>query len=330
MSILGNCVWFLAFAFCVALPDFAISAEAAGSEPAPRIGPRVLAFYYPWYGSPQGPERSLQHWQEGATDKPKLGPYSSRAESTLKQHLAWLEQAGVDAIIISWWGPRSYADVTARDHIVPALAGKRVEFCLYLEDARDTATLRDQLLYIYDTYGSSPNHLRVAGKPVVFIYARAMQRFTPAQFGDVFQSLRNDKRDMFYIADSFDPKFLECFDGAHTYNPVGIVKQSPDRLAKVYEAASRACRDRNKLFVATALPGYDDSHIGRQRPIILERNDGETYRTTWKQAVEARADWIAICTFNEWHEGSEIEPSQEYGTQYLDLTRQLAVPFKRR
>jgi len=37
---------------------------------------------------------------------------------------------------------------------------------------------------------------------------------------------------------------------------------------------------------------------------------------------------LLITSFNEWHEGSEIEPSLQYGRQYLDLTAEYAKNFK--
>ena len=293
-----------------------------------RFGARVLAFYYPWYGSPDGPEGARIHWPEGYTNKSRLGEYSSRATSTLEAHFKWLQQARIDSIIVSWWGPNSYADVTIRDHLLPAIVGQPIDVCLYLEDAKDLADLQEQIRYIHDTYGAHPNHLRVEGKPVLFVYSRVMHKFTPAQFDEAFRNLRTAGHDMFYIADSFDPRFLECFDGLHTYNPVGILKQTPGGLDAVYQDAWLTCRRRGKLFVGTVLPGYDDSHIGRQRPIVLSRSGTDTYRSTWRQAVAAHSDWIAICTFNEWHEGSEIEPSREHGTRFLEMTAELATRFK--
>jgi hypothetical protein len=35
-------------------------------------------------------------------------------------------------------------------------------------------------------------------------------------------------------------------------------------------------------------------------------------------------EWITITSFNEWFEGSMIEPSATYGTLYLNLTQQFA------
>ena len=38
----------------------------------------------------------------------------------------------------------------------------------------------------------------------------------------------------------------------------------------------------------------------------------------------ADAKFILVQTFNEWHEGTELEPSTEFGDMYLKLTRELA------
>ena len=32
---------------------------------------------------------------------------------------------------------------------------------------------------------------------------------------------------------------------------------------------------------------------------------------------------LLVTSFNEWHEGTELEPSTEYGEMYLNLTRDL-------
>lgn len=66
-----------------------------------------------------------------------------------------------------------------------------------------------------------------------------------------------------------------------------------------------------------ALPGKD----GQAAPRLRSREDGETYRREWKQALEKRADWVFADGWNDYLEGTEIAPTQERGLQYADLTR---------
>ena len=64
--------------------------------------------------------------------------------------------------------------------------------------------------------------------------------------------------------------------------------------------------------------------------MVDEREDGALYQKYWQAALDARPDWILITSFNEWHEGSEIEPSKELGDRYLKLTSEFSRQFKAR
>ena len=50
----------------------------------------------------------------------------------------------------------------------------------------------------------------------------------------------------------------------------------------------------------------------RRRQPVTERWGGETYRVLWREAIAAAPDYVLITSWNEWHEGSELEPSVEY------------------
>jgi hypothetical protein len=78
--------------------------------------------------------------------------------------------------------------------------------------------------------------------------------------------------------------------------------------------------------VAATVPGYDDSVI-RQPARLLLRNNAALFRKMWAGA--AGADWVTVTSWNEWHEGTEIEPSAEYGDSYLQLTHTLADAWRR-
>ena len=54
--------------------------------------------------------------------------------------------------------------------------------------------------------------------------------------------------------------------------------------------------------------------------IVLPREDGQIYEMLWRDAIAAEPD-------NEWHEGSEIEPSAEYAAADLLLTAAYAGRF---
>jgi len=60
---------------------------------------------------------------------------------------------------------------------------------------------------------------------------------------------------------------------------------------------------------------------------VASRQDGQTYAVLWEEAIRAQPDWVLITSWNEWHEGSEIEPSWEDGDQYLKLTAKYAPGF---
>jgi hypothetical protein len=97
------------------------------------------------------------------------------------------------------------------------------------------------------------------------------------------------------------------FDGLYTYD------------VYAYDGSSfpRVCASARKLHLVCAPsvgPGYDArvTGDGRMRP----RNDGETYDGMWRSALRARADIVTITSYNEWHEGTQIEPAADAGLQY--------------
>lgn len=78
------------------------------------------------------------------------------------------------------------------------------------------------------------------------------------------------------------------------------------------------------------MPGYDDTRLAGQRGGTFRRDraGGAYYRETFRGARESGADWVVITSFNEWPEGTYIEPSEAYGDFYLKLTGELVREWK--
>lgn len=115
---------------------------------------------------------------------------------------------------------------------------------------------------------------------------------------------------------SFSDYFENFSSGMHVYNPIS---RSLPKISKIYEKASKAASSENVKFFATVIPGYNDTEI-RSPGFKVERENGNYYNSIWKIAKKSNPDYYLITSFNEWHEGTEIEPSLEYGYRYINLT----------
>jgi hypothetical protein len=63
-------------------------------------------------------------------------------------------------------------------------------------------------------------------------------------------------------------------------------------------------------------------------PLVVERRDGQTYIERWLKILalpaETRPWMVHVETWDEWHEGTDIADSREYGRSYIVLTRLFA------
>ena len=156
-------------------------AADAGSQPqASSIERRVMTFYYPWYGIAEGPGGAGKtvHWGridannkniQASTDYPQLGAYDSHDPKVIDRHCQWAKDAGIDTLIVSWWGHNHYTD-RAMPLILDACQRRGLTACIYYETVPRPQTPRsaaDDIIKVLNKYGSHPAHLKLNGKPVV-------------------------------------------------------------------------------------------------------------------------------------------------------------------
>jgi hypothetical protein len=56
-------------------------------------------------------------------------------------------------------------------------------------------------------------------------------------------------------------------------------------------------------------PGYD-ARLATGDQLVRERGDGTRYDRMWRWALRAKADLVTITSYNEWQEGTQIEPAR--------------------
>jgi glycoprotein endo-alpha-1,2-mannosidase len=306
---------------------------------------QILAFYYGWYGNPSV-SGAWRHWTNvdptnheiaNAAHFPALGAYDSHDPSVVGQQVAMAKGAGITGFIASWWGRDSFEDKSLQLLLVTAQREELKVSAYYEEikgsdDAGRKRSAVSDLEYLLKTYGNNPVWLRVNGKPVIFIYGRALHALSPVGWEDVLQQIRRDYlRGAEFIPDSEAPEFVSVFDGSSNYNITSQTQQKSPRNIQAWadkNFVKMAAAAQRKISMLTVIPGYDDRKVGRAAPRpVTNRWNGQTYKVLWQAAIAVHPDWVLITSWNEWHEGSEIEPSVEYGDQFLDETKVFASQF---
>ncbi len=283
-------------------------------------GRLVLAFYYAWYDE--------NSWGSGVPDVP-APRYVSRDRATIERHVSQAQGAGIDALVQSWYGPGNPTEdnfVTLLD--VANSKGFRAAVDFEVGSpvyGGSRAKMVEGLRYLINTHTANPAYLRWNGKPVIFFWRQ--QQYSVADW----QAIRRDvdpNHSTFWVAEGTDESFLSVFDGHHLYS-VAWSADSASQLVK-WGNRVRAAEQRygDKVWVATAMPGYDDTRLPRSGAFRRDRANGDYYRNSFRGASESQADWVVITSFNEFPEGTYIEPSEAYGNFYLNLTRDLAASFK--
>ncbi len=309
------------------------------SQP-PRL---VLAFYYGWYGAPELSGRWL-HWEgvaaarqqiASSTHYPQLGAYDSSDPKIIEQHCRWAREAGLDGFIYSWWSIGGYEEKPL-PRLLDAAQRHNLKVCVYYEQVPqpgDPRSVLPDLRHILRQFAAHPAYLKVEGRPVVFVYGRAMEQLSLLQWAWALETIRAEfPPGVCAIGDSLSRSAARVFDGIHTYNPVGALERKPlnaiqPTLEAYYQEAIQAAGTLGRIACATIIPAYDDTKI-RTPGIRTDRFGGAAYRRQWDAALRLNPDWVLITSFNEWHEGSEIEPSVEHGDRELRTTAAYAPRFR--
>ncbi len=329
-------------------------ASADGPESGPETSSRVHAFYYPWYQNLET-DGNWSHWnhavsvregepfsyeppeQIGANFYPAMGLYSSRSREDLAEHMKQLRRAGVGVIATSWWGPGDFTD-----EVVPQLLdvadeyGLKVAFHLEPIAGRNDARaepFRDAIVYLVDHYGEHPAFYRDAArdnKPLFYFYDSYLVE--PADWAGLFapdgsRTLRGTKYDgLFiglYVKEHDDEALVKAgFDGFYTYFASdGFTYGS---TTANWPAIKAFANEHQLLFIPSVAPGYDDTRIRPWNTVNQrDREEGAYYDRMWEAALAVDPPYVSITSFNEWHEGTQIEPAVPKTTPtytYLDYT----------
>jgi hypothetical protein len=270
----------------------AIATTGAG---AGRPGRTVAIFYYGWYGNPTH-DGSYQWWTQNGHSPPTdiysayfplRGVYSSDDPQVFAQQLAEMRSAGVDEVVVSWWGRGS-----TTDERLPALITAAQRDGLVVAAHVEPYPGRTAASVVADV-----DYLAGLGIHDVFVYNAEL---IPAAD---WAAARPEMAPVRLFAQTPHVGFARDarFDGVYTYDIVGY----PGGMFARYCGEAR----RAGLLCAPSVgPGYTAFKADGD-PRVKPRRDGATYDSMWNAAIRARPDLVTVTSYNEWGEGTQIEPA---------------------
>jgi hypothetical protein len=272
----------------------ALLVPAAGAKTSTPV--RTAIFYYPWYGN-ASLDGAYRKWDDrghkppadiATSFYPARGPYSSRDPVTLDAQMRDIARAGVDEIVVSWWGRQSPEDARLAA-VASAARAHGVQVAAHLEpyDGRTVAGTRGDIAY-----------LRGIGIRDFFVYHAT--DFPAAEWNVLTAAL--DGVRMFAQTNLVGFAQQGGFDGVYSYD---ILTSGAAQFRRVCDQAHRV----HLLCGPSVGPGYSaERATGDTR--VKPRRKGATYDAMWTSALRSGADLVTITSYNEWLEGTQIEPAR--------------------
>jgi glycosyl hydrolase family 71 len=302
----------IALGLCLSLCAFSAGAHSASAAPARPVlsHPPVLAYYYIWFDE--------SSWARAKVDHPLLGDYSSDDTDVMRQHIAWAKEAGIDGFIVSW---KSTDRLNARlEQLIQVADTQNFKLAIiyqgldFARNPQPSETVARDLDVFLEKYASD-EAFNMFRKPLV-IWSGTWEFST----NDIAR-VAEPRRDRLMILASEKnvagyERIGENVDGNAYYWSSVNPETFPDYSGKL-QALAASVHNTGGTWIAPAAPGFDARMIGGTT--VVSRDAGQTLRREMAAASEASPDAIGLISWNEFSENSHIEPSKQFGRQYLDI-----------
>lgn len=341
----GLCVVVCGLAACVGRGH-----PAVGDEPGrPAL---LLAHYMPWYESADVRGRWGKHWTgfdsrhdpsrsgaDGLPDiwshfHPLIGAYDSTDPALLECHLLQMKLAGIDGVIVDWYGTADALDYpaihAASRALFDAAAAHGMQFAVCYEDraigmmldrkvlepAAAESRLRADIAWAAEHWFGGRHYVSIDGRPLLLNFG-PIHFAEKAPWATAFSGL--PRRPEFFALHHLWRK--AGADGGFTWIHWTPWEDAPSdalvrrRLADVFASPA----EHPSQVIVSAWPGYDDVYE-EKRPTLAHRG-GETLRQSLGTALASSSPVIQLVTWNDYGEGTMIEPTHEFGYLFLEVVQ---------
>ena len=310
--------------------------------------PLVLAHYMPWFVVERGDAETKfgWHWTMGhfspaktvkglpeiaARHHPAIGLYDSGDRHVIEYHLLTMKLAGIDGVIVDWYGQVDLYDYYTihrnTTRVLEACERLKMKFAICYEDKTLTSLVKEgrvargdrvthaagELNWLGKYWFKSGSYVRLSGKPLLLSFGES--GLTDTEWSACLKQLTTS------IAWFSEHRQRPGADGAYDWPEpsLGLAMQTR------FEAEAK----NRTASIPVVYPRFDDMYaeagVSKGYPVIPD-NRGATFRETLNRAIAMKPKVIQIATWNDWGEGTDIEPSKQLGNRDLEVLRQSFNP----
>ena len=314
-----------------------VTKHLPNSKPATR--PLLLAHYMPWFTakpfSPQwGWHWTMNHFRSDVQEQgrraiashyyPLIGPYDSGDPHVLEYHLLLMKLAGIDGVIVDWYGLTDFRDYAQlhrnTEALVRQLRRTGMQCVVCYEDQTIAALVKAKRLDASDRIKHAINEINwlVQNWMAIDEYVRIDKKPVLLSFGHAGLS---------------EQEWVECFK--QTDQPIAYFSQHVRRAPAVggfdWPVPKEGLQQVDRFFqhskawqssIPVVFPRFHDiyqqANVGESYGSIADKN-GQTMRETMRRSLALKSRIVQIATWNDWGEGTQVEPSEEFGYRDLEL-----------
>jgi hypothetical protein len=318
--------------------------ELALAQEVPKApAPLILAHYMPWFvAKPSSPVWEW-HWTMGAFDPegkvegerrlashytPLIGAYDSADPDVIEYHLLTMKLAGVDGLIVDWYGLSNqfdYAILRRNSELLLRAAeryGLRIGICYedqtvtHLEKAGILSStdrvkhVQGEIDWLQKNWFASPAYLELNGQPVLLSFGS--DGLSDSEWK---QALAAPRDGILYLSEHVRRSSAA---GAFDWPSRDNVDSALDNFYNGFKAWPVA--------MPVAFPRFHDIYGEakvRDNYKEIPDDEGKRYESTLRRALLSGAPVVQLVTWNDWGEGTFIEPSLEFGCRDLETTQRL-------
>jgi hypothetical protein len=345
------------------LPSLFAAPEVARGGPKP-----LMVHYMPWFQSPYslGAGSWGYHWKMGNSYNPNtfnangqrqiaswyyplIGPYDSLDPAVLEYHVLLMKLAGIDGVIVDWYGQDNYYDYGINNQRTLALLNYTrkagLKFSLCYEDAtiraetnggpmngisvnagNAIAHAQQTMLYAETNFFIDPSFLRLNNVPVLLNFG-PQYFYNSSDWTSIFSVLNATNQPAFFTEDN---RLSPAGKGAFDWPPMWMSTGSPLTLTsnqlQSYLVTFEANAGGWPAFVSSAFPRFHDfyaqSGAGSSFGYLDDAN-GSTLARTLNRAMTNHSAIVQLVTWNDFGEGTVIEPTVDYGYRDLGIVQDL-------